>query len=238
MKKVILSLFIMSLAFSAQAQWRKVKGNGDMKTETRSTADYDEVSIGGPFTVDLVKGNEGKITVEADENLMEYIITETNGDKLKIKIKDGYNVRPSGKIKVTVPFTTLNEVNLAGSGNVTGQDLIKTSSFKCAVAGSGNLNIEVEAQEIEASVAGSGNLELSGDTDEVKMRVAGSGNVKADQLTVKNIDAAVAGSGDIDFDCDDCALTARVSGSGDISYSGNTSREDIKVSGSGKVRKK
>ncbi|MAZ26121.1 MAG: DUF2807 domain-containing protein [Cytophagaceae bacterium] len=237
MKHFIACLFLVSAAFSAQAQWGKVRGSGNITTETRSTGDYDHVAVGGPFDVTLIAGTEGKINIEADDNLLQYIITEVKGDKLKIYVKNGVNIRPSGKIKATVPFKDLEGASLAGSGTMVNESPITASSFDCAVAGSGNLILDLKADDIQASVAGSGNLRLSGRADKIEMHVAGSGNVRANDLTAKIVEANVAGSGDIDFDCDDCDLTARVSGSGDIGYTGNTTREDVKVSGSGKIRK-
>ena len=92
MKKLVLILSIALLSTSVNAQWwgsKKVSGNGNTVTDTRNVSDYDEVGVAGSFDVILVAGAEGKITVEAEENLQEYIITEVKGDKLKIYIEDG-----------------------------------------------------------------------------------------------------------------------------------------------------
>lgn len=239
MKNLITVCLILVTAFQAQAQWwggKGIKGNGNMNTIEREVGSYDKVNVGGFFDVELVAGDEGTITLEGESNLLDYIITEVQGNALKIKIEKGKNLRPSNRmmIKITVPFRDLDEVTLAGSGDVIGSDLIKANNFHAAVAGSGDLVLEVEASTIDSRVAGSGDLTLSGSTRDLEASVAGSGDIHASKLDAKNVDARVAGSGDISVRCSD-SLKARVSGSGDIEYSGNPSKQDTKVSGSGDI---
>lgn len=240
MKKLITLLVVLVSTLPANAQWwgsKKIKGNGDMTTETRSLGNYDRVHVAGSFDVILISGSEGELTVEAESNLMEYLITETDGDALKIKVEKGVNIQPSKRnsIIITVPFTDIEEVNLAGSGDVVSKAVIEANNFECAVAGSGDIILEIDAQDVKAAVAGSGDLTLKGTTQNLKASVAGSGDIHTKGLESRKIDASVAGSGDIELNCDSCDLKARVSGSGDIKYLGKTNREDFKVSGSGSI---
>lgn len=242
MKKLATVSLILLMSASVHAQWwggKKVKGNGKMTTETRETADYEKVNVAGSFDVILVSGNEGSIKIEAEENLLEYIITETEGDALKIKVQNGYNLETSRNknILITVPFSSLNEVSLAGSGDVKGLSPITADDFKFAVAGSGDMELEVRAKNLKGSVAGSGDLTLQGLSTNANLNVAGSGDIHAADLKTVNAEASVAGSGDIAVNCDGGFLKARISGSGDIQYSGNPAKEDFKVVGSGTVRK-
>ncbi len=115
MKRSILILALLALGIqTANAQWwsgsKKIKGNGNEKTETRKVSTYDQVELEGSMNVKLVAGTEGVLEVQAEENLLEYILTEVSGDELKISTKKGYNLDPSGnhEIVVTVPFEDLN----------------------------------------------------------------------------------------------------------------------------------
>lgn len=190
--------------------------------------------------MELFSGSEGNITVKAEENLLEYIITEVKGNRLVIKIKEGYSLSPSNhnSIFITVPFKDIEQVSLAGSGDVytRANNIIKASSLKANLAGSGDVKLEVEAKEVKASVSGSGDVSLKGESTELKCNVAGSGDIHAFELRTKNVEASVAGSGDIKVYCDG-VLTAKVTGSGDIKYKGNPTKEESKTVGSGSVGK-
>lgn len=237
--KLICLLFVF-IAAPAQAQnWfggKKVKGSGNVTTETVSTSDYAQVSAVGPMDVYLVSGSEGNITVEADSNFHEYIEIETNGDKLVVKIKKNVNLKSKNPIKVTVPFEDLEGVKLTGSGDIFTKDAIQADSFEAAVTGSGDVNLEVNARDVSFKITGSGDMRLKGGADSANIRISGSGDFDGRQFRAKNADVQVAGSGDAKVFAED-SLKARVSGSGDITYGGSP-RVDKKVAGSGSIKAK
>ena len=242
MKKLTILLLALS-SISVQAQWwgNRVKGNGNYVTVERSVGDYDEVAVAGFFDVELVAGEEGELKVYGEENLLEHIITEVKGDRLKIKTEKGYNLKPSswkkGKgIKITVPIKDIDAVYLSGSGDVYGDVTINSDVFDTSVSGSGDITLKVKASKVEASVAGSGDLRLSGTTDEFDAKVAGSGDIHAFDLSSNYTEVSVAGSGDARVNASE-EIKARVAGSGDIRFSGNPKKQDTKTSGSGDISK-
>ncbi|QHI36029.1 hypothetical protein IMCC3317_13820 [Kordia antarctica] len=242
MKKATLFIVTLFLATTvSHAQWygsgKKIKGNGNETTITRTTSDYDGVSVAGSFDVELVYGTEGKIQLTGESNLLEHIETEVHSNTLKIKAKKGYNLKVSNghKLLITVPFKNISSVSLSGSGDVyTKNATIKASKFKMALSGSGDVIIDVEAGDLKMSVSGSGDMTASGTADSAEVRLAGSGDIHAYKLKTKNANVSLAGSGDIRVYVEN-SLKARVAGSGDITYKGRPSKEDTKVAGSGSI---
>ncbi|MFD2824757.1 head GIN domain-containing protein [Lacinutrix iliipiscaria] len=238
-KQLILILVITLFASQIQAQsWgnKKVKGNGNVTTITRTTSDYDGVSCAGSFDYILVEGEEGQITIEGEENLLNYIVTEVKGNKLIVKTENGINLSTSFNktIKITIPYKDISEVSLAGSGDLWNKGTIKASNLDISLAGSGDVVLNIEATSVEGSLAGSGDLTLKGRTTNLEASVAGSGDFHGFDLDADNTEVSVAGSGDAEV-VSNTMLKARVSGSGDIEYKGNPSREDTKVNGSGDI---
>ena len=239
MHKSILLIVALMFATVSHAQWwgnKKVKGNGNMTTETRSTGEYDGVKCAGSMDYILVAGAEGKIKLEGESNLLEYIITEIKGNDLIIKVEKGVNLSPSWNktIKVTIPFKDISSVSLAGSGDLWNEDKITASDFNVSLAGSGDMILNIEATSVQGSLAGSGDITLKGNTNNLSLRLAGSGDIHAFGLQSNHTEASIAGSGDIEV-VSNQSLKARVSGSGDIEYKGKPSKEDTKVSGSGSI---
>lgn len=238
MKRSILFLaaFLMVLS-TANAQWwsnEKIKGNGEMVTKTRSTGSYDAVQLIGSMNVELVAGSEGSIKVEAESNLQEYILTEVKNGTLKISTEKGVNLDPTEDIKITVPFESLEEVSLTGSGDIWNKDVIKASNFKVQVTGSGDMTLNLDVRDLEGKITGSGDINLKGRSENFECSVTGSGDFEAYDLDAENVEARVAGSGDIMVNAKQ-SLTARISGSGDINYRGNPEKQDFKTFGSGSV---
>lgn len=239
MKKLFLLCLAVASTATANAQWfgnEKVKGNGNVTTVERSTDSYDAVGVAGFFDVELIAGKEGKITITAEENLIPHIETEVKNGSLQIKTEKGYDLSTSrnNSILIIVPFESIDAVSLAGSGDVTTKNTIKSKDFKASLAGSGDLTLDIESTSVESHLAGSGDVVLRGNTTDFECALSGSGDISAKQLKAKNVEVSISGSGDVDVHCDG-ELKVRVSGSGDVEYYGNPTKEDSKVSGSGDV---
>ncbi|MFY9241411.1 MAG: head GIN domain-containing protein [Polaribacter sp.] len=236
-KKITLSLLVFAFTLSMNAQdWnsKKIKGNGNVVTVKRTTQVYDGISVGGSFDVILVKGKEGNITIEGEENVIPYIETEVNNNKLQIKYEKNVNINTTKRLTVTVTYEDIDMVSLGGSGNVTSEGTIKSKDFSASLGGSGNIILTVVADEVSANIGGSGNIKLSGSANEITCSIAGSGSIKAFDLTTDSINANIAGSGSINITVK-TKIKAKVVGSGSIYYKGNPSTIDSKTVGSGDV---
>ena len=210
-----------------------------MITKNISTSDYDQIAVSGFFEVVLVTGEEGKITLEAEENFVEYIIIKVENNTLKINVENEVSLNPSRghKVLITVPFESLTAVSLSGSGDVRSKNKIKAAEFKSTLSGSGDIHLDIDAKEITGEVTGSGDMVLKGQSEDFKCTVTGSGDLNATGLESANVSAKVTGSGDCSVYCT-ASLEARVTGSGDISYFGDTKKKDTKVTGSGDISKR
>ncbi|TFG78235.1 MAG: DUF2807 domain-containing protein [Flavobacteriales bacterium] len=240
MKKLFTLSLVIVMSASCTAQWgKKIKGNGNIVSIERSVGAYDAVSVSGWFDVDLVDGKEGELTLKGEENLLEYIKTEVKNGKLIIKVEDNRNLQPSTwneGIKITVPVDQIDAVTLSGSGDIVGRKKIKASSFSTTMSGSGDITLDVDADNMTATMSGSGDMNLSGRSGDFNVTVSGSGDIKAFDLEADNVEATVSGSADIKVTAK-VYLKARVSGSGDITYRGNPDKVDTKTSGSGDISK-
>ncbi|MBO6607280.1 head GIN domain-containing protein [Psychroserpens sp.] len=229
-------LFVMSISIS-NAQWKKIKGNGKMTTETRTTSSYDGIKCAGSFDYILVSGTEGQLTLEGESNLLEYIVTEVKDGKLHVRTKKGKNLSTSWNktIKVTIPVEDISQVSLSGSGDLWNEGMtLSSNNLDVSLSGSGDVVLDVNTQSVSGKVSGSGDLTLKGSTNSLRASVAGSGDFHGFNLKSVNTDVSVNGSGDAAVHCSG-DLKARVSGSGDIEYRGNPKTKDTKVSGSGSI---
>jgi len=237
MKKVTLLVLAIACLTVTNAQ-KRIKGNGNVVTIERTTADYDALRVGGFYEVKLVEGNEGKITIEGEENLMEYIETEVIGGVLTIKSRDNMNLSPSrGKdVYVTIPVEKIDAIRLSGAGKLSGTQTLDANNFKVHTSGSRKVELNLNTKSLTVITSGSSDVSLSGNAENIDVTSSGSSNVNAFDLNVDKVDVRSSGSSDVKVAVNE-TLNARVSGSGDVRYRGNPDKISNKISGSGEVSK-
>jgi len=236
LKNILAIGLVLFVSVQINASNKKVKGNGNVIKGSISTADYDGISVSGSFDVTLVSGKEGAISYSVESNLEEYLVIEVNKGELKIKWKKGMNVRTTKTVKVTVPFKDIEEVSLAGSGEITSKNVVTADDLELNVAGSGEMNIDIDANNVESNIAGSGSMTVNGSAKNLESNVAGSGDFEGYGLVVVNdVDVSIAGSGSVEITVNG-NLKSSISGSGDVRYKGNP-KTNSSISGSGSVSK-
>lgn len=235
-KNLILSIALLSLSFTNAQNWKqeKIKENGNQTTITRTTENYDKISAGGSFKVELVSGKEGNITINGDENIIKNIVTEVVDNTLKIHFDKIKNYSYRSKITITVPFEEISEISFAGSGEINTKNTIKAENFKINFTGSGDGEIDVITTKLVANLSGSGDLNINGITASLDANIAGSGELNCSKLESQNAEVNVAGSGELKVNCS-ANLIAKVSGSGTIKYKGKPSKIDKNIAGSGNI---
>jgi hypothetical protein len=191
-------------------------GNGAFVKQTRTVSNFTSVESNGDFEVIIYPGEESGVKVEADENLLDLIITRVSGGELIIEPRRGFCIRSSENIRVTITVPDLNEIDLNGSGTVW-CDSLSTSTFKAELDGSGSIRcISLMVPTLDIEINGSGTLEaegifnvvnneingsgeviLSGESSTTYFRIDASGIISAGNLVTDTCYANIAGSGSI-----------------------------------------
>jgi len=236
MKNLIIASAAIALISSCNViSGDMITGNGNIRTEKRNTGNFNSVKASGAIDVEISNGDAYAVSVEDDDNILPYIITEVNNGVLNVHYRDNTSINNDhGKVYVTAP--TLEKIISSGSADITSQDIIKNSQqITLTASGSGNIKIGVDAPETEASVSGSGNVSLHGRTKDFTCHISGSGDLDCKSFQSENTTVTVSGSGNAHVFAS-VHLSASVHGSGDVFYSGNPANPEIHTSGSGSVQ--
>ena len=207
-------------------------------TEDRHLSGFNAVSVGGSFDVYITQGSTESVKVTAPKDIIGRIITEVEGNTLKIYTKrDGDNNWHWGSNKKMVIYVAIKDVNaitLSGSGDVFFKEGIKANSLKLRLSGSGDLTGRLNVKTLESSIAGSGDITINGSADNSSVSVVGSGDYTAQNLVTVTTTVRVAGSGDARVNASE-KLDASVIGSGDVHYTGSVKNVNSSKVGSGDI---
>ena len=216
-----------------------IKGNGNIVTHNYDVTAFDEISTSLPATVNFTVGDAYTCSVRVDENILDYLeIKVKDGELLLGRPKEHRNVNlRSTQFVIDVTAPTVDEVNLAGSGDINMLSPLNMQELEVNIAGSGNVLFkeEVNIDHLELGVAGSGDIYVDkGTIREFEADIAGSGKIVS-HAEVQDLDANVMGSGDITAKVNG-KLEYFIAGSGDIKYYGNAEVKG-KIAGSGSINR-
>ena len=240
MKKGNLLLFAALLFISCNVNCTEsgkgIFGSGNIKTETRNVTDFSALKSSGSIDVEIIAGNKFELKVEDDEKFLPHLITEVKDGELNIDYDSNFFIKEShGKVIVQVP--SLRKISSSGSGDIKIDGTLKNDTeIIIASSGSGDIEGSVDAPSIQLSGAGSGDISLSGNTKNFVCKTAGSGDVKCRNLKSENVTVSISGSSDVSVFAS-VSLKVNIAGSGDVTYAGSPSSPDIKIAGSGSVKK-
>jgi hypothetical protein len=231
-----ITIIILSISACSQGQFRKtVYGNNDVVSKERKTGPFTGIKVSTGIDVYLKQGNNEAITVEADENLHEYIITEVKQGVLHVYTDA--NIRRAERKRVYVTMRDIESIQTTSAGDVIGETPVRSNRLELSASSAGDIKLEVYAKEVKADISSSGDVTLSGEADILDANLSSAGDLNAFNLEVREADVSASSAGDADVNVSE-RITARASSAGDINYMGNPEYVDAHSSSAGGIRKR
>jgi hypothetical protein len=217
-KKIILFLFSIVFFFGCDKSSNinnneAVRGSGRVVSQTRSVEDCSGITIRNLGNIYLTQGTEQSIRIEADDNIINDVISRKVDGNLLVGLEDGNYSNITLRIYVTLK--DIESITINGAGNVASQNSFECDNMNCTINGAGNIN-------------------LKGNGNRLDCVINGAGNINAEEFIVEECRALINGAGVCVVYATN-ELNAAVNGAGTIYYSGNPSAVRTSVSGVGQI---
>ncbi|WP_291404456.1 head GIN domain-containing protein [Daejeonella sp.] len=244
MKKIIkgltFMLFVVAISNFALACTGtfSIGSTANIVDENRTVAGFSGVSSAGNYNVYITMGTSESLRLEGNAEVISEIETRIENGILKIGRKKTLNKRTwksTERIDIYIEAKTLHSLTVVGSGDIQVSGLVNSTKLTNTISGSGNITLEMDAENYVALISGSGKIDAKGKSENTSITIAGSGNFMGKNLQSEIANAKISGSGDIEIHVNK-NLDALISGSGNIKYAGNPSVKYTK-SGSGNISK-
>ena len=231
---LIICLFMST---SLAAQWgRQIKGNGNIETENRDVRPFTEIKSCCSMEVFVTKGNDHSARVEADENILEYVVLESRGDRLLVRTRDKVNLRPSQRIRVYLTTKEITGLYASSSSDLIVKSPFSGDELEIDCSSSADLEVDFTGREVDVESSSSSSIILKGKVDRAKFDSSSSSRIDGRNFTAGRVDAQASSSSRISVNVNQ-SLDADVSSSGRIEYRGNPDKINTDTSSGGKVRK-
>jgi hypothetical protein len=239
MKKSAFLLIIVALILNSCIidGWDNgISGNGHVEEESRDVSGFSGVHVSTGIDVFISEGNGFDVKVEADENLLEVILTELNGDMLVIKT-DRVNIRSAKSKKVYVTLPKLKELKISSAGDCKGMTPFNCENLNISISSAGDLKLDVEADRIDINISSSGDATLTGRTGVLDANLSSAGDLHAFDLIAETVSVDVSSAGDARVHASE-EISMNASSAGNIYYKGGAEVVHSRSSSAGDIIKK
>jgi len=206
-----------------------------MVKKVREAGQFTGIRVSSGIDVYLKQTGSESITVEADENLHEYIVTEIRGGVLNVY--SDANIREAEMKRVYVTMRDITSLKTSSAGDLIGESPVTADVLELSASSAGDIKLELKAKKVDIDISSSGDMTLSGEADMLEASLSSAGDLNAYGLTVKEADISVSSAGDADITVTE-RLKARASSAGDINYRGDPKYIDAHSSSAGGIHRK
>jgi len=190
-----------------------IYGSGNVVTQTRNVDECSGITIQNVGNIYLTQDENQSIRVEADDNIIDDVITRKENGILIVGLEDGSYSNIT--LKIFVSLKTIKSLSINGAGNITTENSFICDSLNMAINGAGNVNLK-----------GNGNY--------LNCFINGAGNVMAQEFIVQKCRVLVNGAGTCTVNVTE-DLDASVNGVGTIFYYGNPANVKTSITGLGQI---
>jgi hypothetical protein len=237
MKRILLLAVLSSLLFtSCRFIGKRVKGSGNVTTESRNYSNFYGVDISGAIDLYVKQDAAYGVKVVVDDNLQQYVQISEEGGILHIKTKRGYRLKPTSSIKVYASAPLFRSFDASGACDIyTENTITNNESVALELSGASDADMDIKSPKVDADLTGAGSVKLRGETRDFTLDGTGSSSFKCFNLLAENVDVDITGSGDAEVFAS-VKLNVKVTGSGSVKYKGSAAVSQ-RVSGAGSVNK-
>lgn len=183
-------------------------------TQTVNLRDFNAIALAGPDAVDVSRGPDFAVRIEATPEVRERLTIRRDGNVLRIGRKPvGMWTFQTGTAHIHITMPSIGAATLSGPGTITIDQA--GAPFVANVSGSGDMTIgQVQGDKATLAVSGSGSIAAAGSVRELALSIAGSGGIRAQEVRAESATVSITGSGEV---------AARVDGPAKVSLVGSGS---------------
>lgn len=239
LSKIAISVILGLLMMSCNMDFNfgtGVQGNRNVVTKDRSVNEsFDAIEASAGIDLYLTQGTETSISVEADENLHDIIITEVRNNTLKVYLDE--NVRSSKAQKVMVTFQDISSIKSTSGSDVYSTNTINAKELTLKSTSGSDMNLSINAEKVDCKSTSGSDMKLSGTTNTLIAEATSGSDIKAGDLKALTSRVKATSGADITVNTSK-ELIAKASSGGDVRYYGDPEKVEKTDGVSGSVSKR
>jgi hypothetical protein len=215
-----------------------ITGSGNVVTQEEAISGFDKVDISQSFSVDITQGENFRVVIRVDDNLVEHLNVVKQGSTLKIGLDPNrsYTIT-NATMEAEVTMPELIGLELSGNSDATVSGFESNKALVVDLSGNSGLLGDIQAGDSRFDVSGNSSVTVTGSAGNVTVDASGSSEVDLTDFPASDGTVNASGASTVTVNLSG-RLDADASGSSDIYYLGDPDLGNIDTSGSSTIQSK
>lgn len=245
MKKILLIAVLLGAMLSVTVYFvciaapsvffgKGLKGSGNIVTRTIEAPAFDRIDAARAVKVVITDKTSGKITIAADDNVMDYVVVEANGGRLTATIDKSINNLSNADVTVTVPANgSIRALDASSAAKISSDVVLNADKFAMDASSAAKIDVSVKAQSCAVAASSASKITLKGSAARCTADLSSASKLSAGEFVVAECSVNTSSAAKAVVNCTE-RLHADASSGSSIRYSGDC-RTSINKSSGGSV---
>ncbi|HCE55779.1 MAG: head GIN domain-containing protein [Lutibacter sp.] len=210
-----------------------IKGNRNVVSEDRTIrSDFEIINVQQGINLTISQGNPTSLSVEADENVIDLLITEVKNNELNIYFEKSVYQAKARNVFLTTE--NISKIKASSGASVKSENTIQAETLELNSSSGSTMKIRTIANEITSESSSGSNITIVGKSNSFTANSSSGSSINAKDLKVVNAITKASSGANIDVNVTG-KLTAKASSGADIDYEGSPETVDKNTSSGGSV---
>ena len=215
-------------------------GNRD-KTENRNAKNFNEIKVSSGIDLYITMGDDEKVTVVADDDIIDDLITEVKDGTLHIYMERNNrwfnwgNFNETRKAYVTVK--ELRKIDASSGSDVKSENTLQGESLEVGASSGSDVNLDVVYKNFSLDTSSGSDAKITGRTKNFSAEASSGSDINARGLESQYCRVKASSGSDASVNVSE-ELVAKASSGGDIVYYGNPKMKDTDESSGGDIARR
>lgn len=254
--KRLCALLCITVVLFAAGCFGNVIGDANTSTREFDLRGFTRVETGSAFEIDIVRGDDFRVSITLNDNLFDYLEASISGNTLHIRMRPGFGfIRATQQAAITMPgldgidfsgavrgtatgFSTPGtlEVRLSGASRLQ-LDNIQTGVALFEISGASGVTGELETGDCRFKVSGASLVEFTGSGEDLDLEGSGASRFHLFEFEANDVSVNLSGASSAEINMDG-RLDGELSGASRLEYEGSPTLGRLETSGASSIRQK
>ncbi len=210
-----------------------IKGNRNVVSEDRTIrSDFEIINVQQGINLTITQGKPTSISVEADENVIDLLITEVKNNELNIYFEKSVYQAKARNVYLTTE--NISKIKASSGASVKSENTIQAETLELDSSSGSTIKIHANANEITSESSSGSNITIVGKSNSFTANSSSGSSINAKDLKTVNALTKASSGANIDVNVTG-KLTAKASSGADIDYEGSPESIDKETNSGGSV---